>query len=161
MSLGVVGFLAGCAANVTPMATGGSRSDGVVEMSYEYSAYVTPNVNKAAGLSSAVKRCERWGYTGAEAFDAGMRTCTQPSAYGCNMWRVTTEYQCIHAADSKVSLKSNEMYGAQVESVAESMMCTESARMVEKSAESEKWVLSCGDGETLQLRCFEDACYVK
>lgn len=57
--------------------------------------------------------------------------------------------------------KQAELYRAQALEVAEAMMCTKQATMVETMTESEKWELDCGDGEKLSLRCFEDTCYVK
>ena len=49
----------------------------------------------------------------------------------------------------------------QVIGVADSMECNDSIALVEKTAESELWKLSCGDGEIIKVRCFGDECYVK
>ena len=57
--------------------------------------------------------------------------------------------------------KISEKKRAQVIGVADSMECNDSIALVEKTAESELWKLSCGDGEILQVRCFDDDCYVK
>ncbi len=156
----MVWMIAGCSTHITPAATGGSRADGIVEMSYQYGAMTVPTVDKAGALANAIKRCQRWGYTGAEPFDAGLSTCIQPGGFGgCNAWRVTTEYQCLHNTGAPV--QSSGKYGAQVQEVAGSMECTQGATMTESTAESERWTLDCGDGESLQVRCFDDACYVK
>lgn len=155
--------LVGCATSVIPTSTGGSRADGVIEMSYEYGQFEQPKVDKAAALASAVRRCKTWGYVGAESFESGLKNCVQASSMGCARYRVTTEYQCIHASDGAIAPQaaSQEKYSTQVRSVAESMECTESATMVAANEDSEKWVLGCGDGETLEVRCFDENCYVK
>lgn len=67
----------------------------------------------------------------------------------------------VIASAQPVDLGEKERFGAQVQEVADSMMCTAGARMTESTAESEKWELDCGDGESLRVRCFDDACYVK
>ena len=56
---------------------------------------------------------------------------------------------------------TQEKYTTQVKTIADSMRCDKGARMLSATEESEKWVLYCGDGETLGVRCFEENCYVK
>jgi hypothetical protein len=58
----------GCATIKTLEATGGSRSDGTVELSYVYGALEAPQVQWEQGLLTARERCARWGYSDAEAF---------------------------------------------------------------------------------------------
>lgn len=154
-------ILSGCTTAVTPVATGGSRSDGVIEMSFEYPALSTPKVDRVAALASAVKRCKTWGYQGAEAFDSGLQTCIAYSGMGCARFRVTTEYQCVHAGEGQAAAASQQKYASQVRSVAASMQCDQSAEMVKSTPESEVWRLGCGDGESLEVRCFDENCYVK
>lgn len=88
--------LAGCAITAVPEPTGGSRSDGVVELSYEYGSMQQVTVDESAAQSSARERCESWGYEDAEAFGGGTRECVAPGGYGCNRWQVTTSYQCTN-----------------------------------------------------------------
>lgn len=57
---------------------------------------------------------------------------------------------------NKISKKKRD----QVVGVADSMECNDSIALVEKTAESELWKLSCGDGEIVRVRCFDDECYV-
>lgn len=91
-------LLAGCASAPTGMhATGGSKADGVVEMSYEYSEFQQPVVNYEEGMTSAISRCKAWGYKRAEAFDGGISTCVVPGGFsGCARMRNTISYQCTH-----------------------------------------------------------------
>jgi hypothetical protein len=84
-------------------ATGGSRSDAVVRLSYEYASYEIPEVSQKEALDLASQRCKSWGYSEAEAFGGEMRTCNQYGGNGCANWLVTKEFQCIGRGDAKVS----------------------------------------------------------
>ncbi len=65
--------LAGCEVQKTPVPTGGSRSDALVEMSYDIGGLEVPVVDWDTALASATKRCNAWGYSRADAFE-GTRT---------------------------------------------------------------------------------------
>jgi hypothetical protein len=93
--------VAGCASVKTLQATGGSRSDGTVELSYEYGSLEAPQVQWEQGLVTARERCAAWGYSDAEAFGGHKSTCQEPSRWGCSRHFVTMTYQCIAASDSK------------------------------------------------------------
>lgn len=86
--------LGGCAAQKTLTPTGGSRSDGIVKLSYEYGQYEIPQVDKDSGVAVAKQRCAAWGYTGAEAFGGQTKQCNNTSMGSCVQWMVTVEYQC-------------------------------------------------------------------
>lgn len=89
-------LLCACATNKEWTATGGSRSDGVVRLSYEYGAMEIPRVQEDQGNELASRRCKTWGYSGAEAFGGISKVCNLPDGWGgCNQWLVTKEYQCI------------------------------------------------------------------
>ena len=78
----VVGILlASCTTNVPKelVATGGSKADGVVELSYQYNELETPIVDKAKGQETAEKRCKAWGYKWTS----------------CGNYIVTIQYQCL------------------------------------------------------------------
>jgi YecR-like lipoprotein len=94
----VVG-IAGCASVKTLEATGGSRSDGTVELSYEYGSLEAPQVQYEQGLLTARERCAAWGYSDAEAFGGQKETCQIPGTYRCLRFFVTVTYQCIASAD--------------------------------------------------------------
>lgn len=86
--------IAACATAKTYTATGGSRSDGTVRLSYEYGMFEQPVVDERQGLNVARQRCASWGYTGAEAFGGVTNQCTQMGSTGCLATLVTKEYQC-------------------------------------------------------------------
>ena len=87
----------GCATNKEWAATGGSRSDGIVKLSYEQHELEQPILNEQQAINIATKRCNSWGYSGAEAFGGHTRTCNQFGGLsGCARFMVTKEYQCIN-----------------------------------------------------------------
>lgn len=90
-------LLTACATPTTMSATGGSKADGIVEMSYEYGEFQQPVIDPEQGMVSAVKRCKAWGYKKAEPFDGGVSTCIIPGGFGgCSRMRQTISYQCIN-----------------------------------------------------------------
>lgn len=97
LSLFLVSFLTfGCATTKLLQATGGSKSDGVVELAYQYGAFEKPVVDWDAGLRTAIQRCSAWGYRGADPFGGTMSDCQAYDGYGgCNSWLVTVKYQCL------------------------------------------------------------------
>lgn len=88
-------LLVGCATVSQMTATGGSRSDGIVRLSYEQGMFDKVAINETAGLNTARQRCSTWGYSDAEAFGGVTRQCQAMSGYGCTRWFVTKEYQCL------------------------------------------------------------------
>ena len=83
-----------CATDITPFATGGSKADGTVSMSYEYHDYEQPVIDWEEVDKEALSICQKWGYSNAEAFGGSTRTCVAGTQYGCARYSVTTEYQC-------------------------------------------------------------------
>lgn len=89
-------ILSGCATQKNLQATGGSKSDGTVELSFQYGLFEKPEVNWAQGVQIARSRCQAWGYSDAEAFGGTESTCNQHNGYGnCIDTVVTATYQCI------------------------------------------------------------------
>ncbi|KQS55933.1 hypothetical protein ASG17_07735 [Brevundimonas sp. Leaf363] len=86
--------LAACATAKTYTATGGSRADGTVRLSYEVGMFEAPTVDEAQGLKVAQQRCATWGYSGAEAFGGTTSQCTAMTSSGCMTTLITKEYQC-------------------------------------------------------------------
>ena len=94
-------LVAGCiqVVSVIPAATGGSKADGNVVMSYEFSAAipVQPDWNSATG--EALRRCQAWGYTRVEPFAGETTTCNQYgtgfAASTCLQGVVSRTYQCF------------------------------------------------------------------
>lgn len=97
IAVGLFVALAGCATVSQMTATGGSRADGIVRLSYEHGMLNKVNIDEADGLRTAQARCRIWGYKDAEAFGGVTRQCQGSGLYGCNRWLVTKEYQCIGA----------------------------------------------------------------
>lgn len=88
-------LLAGCSTEKVLEATGGSRSDGVVNLAFEYGWLEVPHVNMGEALSTARNRCAAWGYTNAEVFGGSQKRCLQSDMYGdCLRTQVTVAYQC-------------------------------------------------------------------
>ena len=88
-------LLAGCTVNKTLVPTGGSKSDGTVDLAYEFGAFEKPVVDLSSAQAAAVQRCQAWGYTNAEAFGGEKRQCMQFDGYGtCVRMNVTITYQC-------------------------------------------------------------------
>lgn len=79
-----------------PVATGGSRADGVVELAYEYDSAGKPIVMWEKAEETACEKCQAWGYASAQAFGGAKVDCVQYDRYeNCLKQRVTIPYQCI------------------------------------------------------------------
>jgi hypothetical protein len=63
-------------------------------MSYEYGLFEVPKVDIQKGARTAQRRCNAWGYSGAEAFGGSTKRCVAYGSSGCERWLVTTEFQC-------------------------------------------------------------------
>lgn len=84
-----------CATNETLVPVGGSRSDGVVRLAYQYGMFQKPVVDYDAAVRTAASRCNAWGYSNAEPFGSTETNCIAYNGYGsCIGWRVTVAYQC-------------------------------------------------------------------
>lgn len=91
-----IALLAGCANTKIPEATGGSRADGTVTMSYTVTSLERPQVDWAAAKRGAEDRCRSWGYEAAERFGGWRQECVAGGGLGgCNGWMVHIPYQCI------------------------------------------------------------------
>lgn len=93
--IALLAMASGCATNITPQATGGSRSDGTIIMSYQFGGFQKPIVNWVAAQSTARHRCESWGYSGAEPFGGAQQQCVMWNGYGCTRTQINMTYQCI------------------------------------------------------------------
>lgn len=91
----VSALLAGCAAQKELTATGGSKADGTIELSYTYGGFEVPRINETQGLELAQKRCASWGYKNAEKFGGQKQACSMYGAFGCTQFIVTIQYQCL------------------------------------------------------------------
>lgn len=87
-------FLQGCAVSKDWSATGGSRADGIVKLSYQYRYDEKPILDELQAIDLAASRCKVWGYKSASAFGGAFRKCIAASYGSCDEWLVTKEYQC-------------------------------------------------------------------
>lgn len=88
-------LITGCSTITVPESTGGSRADGVVEMSFTYGAFQSPDIQWDSALIEATQRCKAWGYKSADRFGGMMNQCQDRGEYGCNTTLVTIKYQCL------------------------------------------------------------------
>lgn len=101
--------LAGCATVTQMEATGGSRSDGIVKLSFEYGAFDRVELDQVSALQTARQRCAVWGYTDADPFGGVTRECQAHSWGSCTHWFVTREYQCTMVGQAAMSQASAPM----------------------------------------------------
>jgi outer membrane lipoprotein SlyB len=102
----VILTLSGCATTKSWSATGGSRADATVRLSYEYGAYENPQTNETEAINLATARCKTWGYTGAEAFGGVTQQCNMPGGMGgCQRFLVTKEFQCTGTGNKEPDAK--------------------------------------------------------
>ena len=96
--LGAFALVAGCATEKVLIPTGGSRADGTVKLSYEYTMFEVPHVDMTQATTAAAQRCAAWGYSGSEPFGGQENHCEQSDVYGsCIRTMVTVEFQCTGA----------------------------------------------------------------
>ena len=89
-------LVSACSVNKLPVPTGGSRADGIIELSYEKGKYEIPVIDWDLANRTASERCQAWGYTRAEPFGGVKTLCLVRSIYGgCDRKTVTINYQCI------------------------------------------------------------------
>jgi hypothetical protein len=88
--------IAGCATVKVPEASGGSRADATVDLSYEYGAFEKPVVQWEEAQNEARARCRAWGYKNAAPFGATKTICNEKNNNGvCVKNFVTRTYQCL------------------------------------------------------------------
>lgn len=87
--------LSGCAVVKVPVASGGSKSDGIVELSYSYGSIEFPQVDYSKADQEALKVCLLWGFKESQAFGGSTEQCHTWDYYGaCASATVTIKYQC-------------------------------------------------------------------
>ncbi len=96
MAACIVGLLTACASEQKRyVATGGSKADGVINLSYEQRYYERSSPNPNQGLRLAQKRCRQWGYQNAEKFSGHTSKCNQVRGHKCLSYLITVQYQCF------------------------------------------------------------------
>jgi hypothetical protein len=84
-------LVTGCATQKILQASGGSKADGTVMLTYQVGPFEQPVVDYQQALLLAKEKCRAWGYKDAEPFGAEERTCLDG---GCDFFRVDVPYQC-------------------------------------------------------------------
>jgi hypothetical protein len=87
--------LSGCQTAKVLQATGGSKSDGTVVLSYQAGAFEVPVIDWDLAQRNAVQRCVAWGYSNAQAFGGSTQNCLQYSGYSCSKTQFNYTYQCL------------------------------------------------------------------
>jgi hypothetical protein len=67
---------------------------GIVQLSYEYRRYESPQVDERAGVEMARERCAGWGFKSA-ARKGEDRICMDGLKSDCSRWKVVREYRCL------------------------------------------------------------------
>lgn len=87
-------LLTGCATPKQWEPTGGSKTDGIVQLSYEQGQFENGQSNAAQGLTAATGRCQFWGYKGAERSGSEKSVCRTMGKFNCLETTVTQDYAC-------------------------------------------------------------------
>ena len=95
-----------CAQVNYPSFTSGSKSDGIVTLTYGYPSCKS-SLSWIKGWKRidehASKRCQNWGFKDAIRFDKGKRMCIGVNAAGyCVYWQEDLNYQCIDYVKEKI-----------------------------------------------------------
>lgn len=67
---------------------------GMIQFSYEYRRFESPQVDERGGAAMAKERCVGWGYASARR-EGEENTCIDGTKSDCSKWRVTREYRCV------------------------------------------------------------------
>ena len=102
---------AGCSVEKEWTATGGSRADGTVDLSFEYGSLQRPQVDQAQGVELAASTCAGWGYTGSQPFGGALSQCEAANEYGCLRYLVTRKYQCLGAPGASTTPQREPVAG--------------------------------------------------
>ncbi len=86
--------LTGCATPKQWEATGGSKTDGVVQVSYELGQFESGQTSATQGLATAEGRCKVWGYKSAEVSGSEKNICRTMGQYNCLQTTITQDYLC-------------------------------------------------------------------
>ncbi|MED6699244.1 YecR family lipoprotein [Escherichia coli O157] len=93
--LSAITLTAGCTVKKDLFPVGGSKADGVIRLGYTFDQRSEiPLIDLEQGLYVATKRCQKWGYSGAEIFGGSTTMCSDQRPLGCVATNVTYEYQC-------------------------------------------------------------------
>lgn len=140
----LIGFLAGCAGG--PVGYGGSnkvlhKDEKIITIQYDA---LVESYRDVAQI--AANHCAQ--------YDAGIKVQNVQSSSSSFGLVKTYTFECEREPQV-------QNYRDELREIQESMSCNEGARIVKKTPESVQWELNCGDGEKLEVRCFDDDCYLR
>ena len=79
-----------------PQAYTGSKADGIMTVSYQYSGGLKPSPQDWMEADrEATQKCANWGYSRAERFRRSTKVCALYNYFGCVQWKEYLNYQCI------------------------------------------------------------------
>ena len=86
--------VAGCTTYKLWSESDADEREGIVQLSYEYRRFESPQVDDRGGNEMAKERCIGWGYVGAQR-NGEANSCIDGTRSDCSKWRVTREYRCV------------------------------------------------------------------
>ena len=84
--LTLLAVMMGCAVTKVPVATGGSRADGTVQLAFEYGGFERPQVDWDSARITAGQRCRAWGYTRSRLVEPSPIARRLISTAVCGFW---------------------------------------------------------------------------
>ncbi|MBJ2231957.1 hypothetical protein JFT67_23205 [Pseudomonas simiae] len=87
-------LLSGCATPKYCEATGGSQSDGLVQLSYQQGLFEYGQSRESQGLAIATGRCQFWDYKRAEPSGEEKSVCHTMGPLHCLETTVIRDYRC-------------------------------------------------------------------
>ncbi|HTU68164.1 MAG TPA: YecR family lipoprotein [Steroidobacteraceae bacterium] len=85
--------VSGCTTYKLWTETDSDQQAGMVQLSYEYRRFESPQVDERAAAEMAKERCKDWGYPAASR-NGEHDTCIEGERDLCKKTRVTREYRC-------------------------------------------------------------------
>lgn len=86
-------LFASCTVHRILSVSDGSKADGTLTFSYQAFALQKVIINWDKAQADANERCKQWGYSKANFFDSGFRTCLDQD---CTSYRVVYKCQCVN-----------------------------------------------------------------
>jgi len=95
LTLGLLALaVAGCTTYKLWSESDADERAGIVQLSYDYRRFESPQVDERGGNEMAKERCIGWGYATAQR-NGETNSCIDGTKSDCSKWRVTREYRCV------------------------------------------------------------------
>lgn len=141
-------FITGCSVVKIPQITYTNKYDGVVEMSYEYDSYQTPNVNWNDAINKASLQCKSWGYNPVEDVNQEVM-CSEESKNGnCRKIYAHKRYKCSFTKE-QFAAKEKEADERSLKIQQELTQIAENKKIEEEKFTKAKSVKDLPDGSIL------------